>query len=154
MVGEVTPIRYTFSKSEKLCSRKIIAGLHESGFFVSKFPLRINYAYTDLPVSSVQVQVMVTVSKRKFKRAVDRNRIKRILREVYRYRKHPLITLLEQHQQQLAIGIIYTGNHLPEFWDVDSVFEKVFRKLLLAVDEHLSIGPETPPTNIQENPST
>lgn len=133
MTREVTPIRFTFKKSEKLCSKKIIAGLHESGFFVSKFPLRINYVFLENQVMPWPAQAMVSVSKRRFKKAVDRNRIKRMLREIYRHRKHELYACLKDNHKQVAIGIIYTGTQMIEFWDLEKAFHKVYIRLIQAI---------------------
>jgi ribonuclease P protein component len=63
-----------------------------------------------------------SVSAKNFKRAVDRNRIKRKMREAYRLQKSSLQKQLEQNHQHLAVFIIFTGKSLPEF---ESVFEKM-----------------------------
>jgi ribonuclease P protein component len=57
----------------------------------------------------------VGASARIFKKAVDRNRIKRLMRESYRLQKNTLSELLVQHQRVLAIFVIYTGKDLPEY---------------------------------------
>ncbi len=128
-------IKFTLNKTERLSSRKIIAGLYESGFFVSKYPIRINYLYTPLPVPGMHLQAMVSVSKKKFNKAVDRNRIKRLLREIFRHKKHQLYNRLEEKNQFLAIGIIFTGTQTIDYWEMETVFNKVFHKLLVAIDE-------------------
>ncbi len=129
-------IKFTLNKSERLSSRKIIAGLYESGFFVAKYPIRINYQFTDLPVKDMRLQAMFSVSKRKFSRAVDRNRIKRLLREIYRHQKHQLYTRLEDKQLKLAIGVIFTGNQILDYWQMETAFHKTYKKLLQAVDDY------------------
>lgn len=133
-------IKFTLNKTERLSSRKIIAGLYESGFFVSKYPIRINYLFTPLPVPGMHLQGMVSVSKKKFNKAVDRNRIKRLLREVYRHKKHQLYNRLEEQNKFLAIGIIFTGTQMIDYWEMETVFNKVFNKLLAAIDESSEAG--------------
>ena len=79
-------MRLTFGKQEKLKSRKLIERLFEEGKSVKKYPIRLVYLQTD-HTSDLPAQVGFSVPKRHFKRAVDRNRIKRLLREAYRIQK-------------------------------------------------------------------
>lgn len=123
-------MRFTFSKQERLNSEKIIARLYESGFVVSKYPLRVTALVldrTELP-EGIVAQAMINASKRKLKKAVHRNRMKRILRELYRHRKHQLYTLLEKEELGLAVSVIYSGTHVAEFWDLEKSFDKIWRK--------------------------
>lgn len=80
-------MRFTLGKQERLKSKKLIGKLYEEGKVVKKFPLRMVYIQTE-HTSKFPVQVGVSVPKRNFKSAVDRNRIKRLLRETYRKEKH------------------------------------------------------------------
>ncbi len=136
MSSKNSAIKFTLNKTERLSSRKIIAGLYESGFFVAKYPIRINYQFTELPVQDMRLQAMFSVSKRKFSRAVDRNRIKRLLREVYRHQKHQLYSRLEEKQLKLAIGVIFTGNQLLDYWQMETAFNKTYKKLLQAIEDY------------------
>lgn len=68
------------------------------------------------------LQAGFTVSTRHFKKAVDRNRIKRLMRESYRLQKNNLKITLEENHKNLAMFFIYTGNKLPEY---EEVFEKI-----------------------------
>jgi ribonuclease P protein component len=108
------PIRHTFSKDERLSRRKIIEALHERGNSVKSPAIILVYMPCDLPTEH-PAQAMFSASKRLFKRAHDRNRAKRLLREAYRKQKHIVYTSLKAHGQQYALHFIFTGKQLPNY---------------------------------------
>jgi ribonuclease P protein component len=129
-----TKQRYTFKKGEKLKSRKTIEGLFKDGKSFSNFPFRVLWKFIDN--SAAPLQTGFAVSSKHFKKAVDRNRIKRLMREAYRLQKNDLQSLLTQQQRQLAVFIIYVGNDLPEY---DLIFEKtthVLNRLIKIINEN------------------
>lgn len=102
---------FTLSKEERLCSRKLIGQLFNGGTAqsVSSFPLKAVY----MPVQGKdrKASILVSVPKRCFKHAVDRNRVKRQVREAYRHHKQLLAdTMAEDSQQSLAIAFIWTDS--------------------------------------------
>ena len=131
MTQSVLPYRSgkAFGKSEKLKNVNILAGLFGSGVFVSKYPLRANLYFTALPVEGVPAQVVFTASKRKFKRAVDRNFIKRRLREVYRHHKLELYDALTVRGKTLAIALMYTGSELPDYQALERSYKVLQQKI-------------------------
>lgn len=115
----------TFHKSERLCSNVAIEKLFEKGYSLFKYPVKIIW----LPAkwdNNHSVKVVISVSKRRFKRAVDRNRIKRILRECFRLHKS---VLDNTSGRQLYLGIIYTGKELPEWNSVEPIINDLFQRL-------------------------
>jgi len=88
-------MKYTYPKSEKLKSKKTIDLLFSKGKSVSKYPLRLVYVALEEEIDA-KTTVGVSVSKKHFKHAVDRNYYKRILREAYRLNKHLLIDTLQK----------------------------------------------------------
>ena len=88
-------MNFTYPKHEKLKSKITIGLLFTEGKSVSKYPLRLVYHASSL-VNGEKIKMGVSVSKKHFKKAVDRNYFKRILRETYRLNKHLLIDSLEQ----------------------------------------------------------
>lgn len=84
-------MRKTFTKEERLCSKSEIDSLFHSGSSFVVYPYRV--VYSCQPVEVSQIKVIISVSKRRFKRAHDRNRIKRLMREVYRLQKSDYLSL-------------------------------------------------------------
>lgn len=104
---------YKFSKEEKLKSRKLIEKMFAEGKTVSKYPLKLIYIQTELK-DEIKVQAGVSVSKRNFKRAVDRNKIKRLLREAYRLNKNLIFNTI---QFPYALMFLYIGKEFPKNYD-------------------------------------
>ena len=99
----------SYPKKEKLKSKKVIEQLFDEGQSVSAFPLRLVYLQTTFD-DNVIAKTGVSVSKRNFKTAVDRNRIKRLLREVYRLNK---AVYFNNITTQYAFMILYIGKEKP-----------------------------------------
>ncbi|GAA4891911.1 ribonuclease P protein component [Flaviramulus aquimarinus] len=116
----------TYPKKEKLKSKKRIDLLFSEGQSVSAFPLRLVYMPTTFE-GSVIAKTGVSVSKRNFKTAVDRNHIKRLLREAYRLNKADFFNnLTTQH----AFMILYIGKDKPTFAQVETRMKNLFEKFL------------------------
>ena len=123
MAGIASP---TFNKRERIVSRKLIEQLFSKG------SRRIVVMETARVANDVPIQVLVSVSKRHFKHAVDRNRVKRQVREAYRHHKQ-ILTEKVQQEQTLAIAFIWLADELYE----SATVEKSVRKLLGKVAERL-----------------
>lgn len=121
------PMRYTFPKKEKLKSKRLIDRLFAEGESVSVYPLRLIYLRTALP-EDVKVQAGVTVSKRNFKSAVRRNRIKRLLRESYRLNK---AQVFNNSDGTFAFLFLYLGKEMPNFGEVAPKMVALLHKFLI-----------------------
>ncbi|QKX04673.1 ribonuclease P protein component [Aquimarina sp. TRL1] len=116
----------TFGKKEKLKSKKEITLLFSEGKSVSAYPIRLIYSkksQKDLPL----IKAGVSVGKRNFKRAVDRNHIKRLLRESYRKNKY-LVT--EKNTDYFSFLFLYTGKEIPDYAFLESKMKKVLLKFV------------------------
>lgn len=119
----------SYSNKEKLKSKKLIEKMFVEGQSVSVFPLRLVYLETNF-VDGVTIKTGVSVSKRHFKSAVDRNRIKRLMREAYRLNK-PIY--FNNFSTQCAFMILYIGNEKPTFEEVDKAMKQLLEKVLKKV---------------------
>lgn len=108
----VKKIRQTLSKDERLTRKKLIDQLQVDGKSIKTPALILVYRMAELP-THFPAQVMVTASKRLFKHAHDRNRIKRLMREGYRKQKHIVYTSLSERKMQATLLFIFTGKQLP-----------------------------------------
>lgn len=117
----------SFKKAERLKSRKTIGRLfNREGQSFAKFPLRL--VFMEIEENEVPIQFTVSVSKRKFKRAVDRNRVKRQIREAYRLNKQTLIETVEKSGKKYAWMVIFTGSELPDYRQVEKAMKKIIEK--------------------------
>ena len=126
-------MKQTYGKTEKLKSKIIIEKLFTEGKTVSAYPLRLVYLKTAL-TEDVSIQTGVSVSKRNFKLAVDRNRIKRLLREAYRLNKN---THFNSLTSQYAFMILYFGKDIPSYDFVEKKVNILFEKFSKVETENL-----------------
>ena len=121
-------MKHTLGKLERLKSKKLIEKLYEQGSSVKSFPLRMVYLQTK-HTSDFPAQVGFSVSKRNFKSAVDRNRIKRLLRESYRLQKE---ILYDHLQNPYVFMISYLGKEEIKY---EEMYAKMTKLLTLFVAE-------------------
>lgn len=128
---------YTFGKKERLCKHTLIEQLFVGDASQLKaWPLRLMYVLKDRQdEQEAAVQVLVSVSKRYFKRAVKRNRVKRQIRESFRLQRQGLMRVLNLHpQKQLLVAFIWQDDKLH---GTEKVCVKV-KKLLDGLTEKLT----------------
>ena len=95
--------KLTFRKQERLTGEIRIKELFEKGEFLLSYPFRVGYVVA--PKSDVPVKVVISVPKKRFKRAVNRNRIKRLIRESYRLNKKSLYELLGEKGYAIYLAV-------------------------------------------------
>lgn len=98
----------------------------------SIFPLRV--VYLSVEDLDAPVAILISVSKRRFKRAVKRNRVKRQIREAFRKNKHRLTALMQERNEKLVIGFIYLSDRLSNSLEI----EERMQVALMRIEEKLS----------------
>ena len=121
-------MRNTLGKQERLKSKKLIEKLYAEGDSVKNFPLRMMYVQT-VHTSEFPCQVGVSVAKRNYKLAVDRNRLKRLMRETYRLQKQIVYNNLDK---PYVFMISYIGREEIKYEDLYLKMEKL---LTLFIDK-------------------
>lgn len=118
-------MRFTFGKEEKLKSRKQIERLFAEGNMVKEFPILMKFLKID--DNDFPIKAAFSVPKRNFKLAVDRNRIKRLLRETYRLNKYILLNNIEGNY---VIMFIYTDKSEWNYTDLEEKMILLLNKFL------------------------
>ena len=122
--------RYFFGSTQKLKSRTLIQQLFTQGKQISEFPLKAIWMPS---TENHPLQTGVSVSKRYFKKAVDRNKIKRLIREAYRLQKNGLENHLVGGNQQIALFLIYTGKERPSYQQISDCCGVIIKKLVKSI---------------------
>ena len=128
---------YTFRKEERLCSRKYLDLLFKNGSSFLLYPFRVSYLFIDEP-ADVQAQVVINVPKKRYKRAVDRNLLKRRIREAYRLNKEEnFYTPLPTDRGLLLFSIQFVGKDKYEFVFIQKKLIATFKRFqtLIQPDE-------------------
>ncbi|CAM4010712.1 ribonuclease P protein component [Flavobacterium sinopsychrotolerans] len=122
-------MNFTYPKNEKLKSKITIGLLFTEGKSVSKYPLRLVYKAGSFDESE-KIKMGVSVSKKNFKKAVDRNYFKRVLRETYRLNKHLLIDNLDQ---PYSFMFFYQTKDRLTYDEINTKTIQLFEKFLLQI---------------------
>ena len=132
------PKQFTLGRNERLKSRKQIDKLFAEGKSFSVNPFRVYFLVHGPWTMNHGLQFGIGVSSKNFKRAIDRNRIKRLTREAWRLQKNELKELLKASNKQLNVFFIYTGKELPDFAIIKDKVAVALKKLSGKVNENIS----------------
>ena len=136
--------QFTLGKEERLKSRKQIEQLFDKGKSFVVAPFRIYFIVnSESPIQKDESRLKfgTGVSAKNFKKAVDRNRIKRLTREAWRLQKNEIRDKVKETQRQLNVFFIYTGKELPDFTTVKEKVAIALKKLADKIDENISAHP-------------
>lgn len=134
-------------KYERICKENDIKALFDRGMGVSIYPYRVVFLFHRDESRPVTVRVLVSVSKKRFHHAVNRNRVKRLIREAWRRNKAPLYEICEKDNISVDIALVYTAT-------VIHSYEEMLKKTQKAVQEILKKYSSTNPTNHEIHSTT
>lgn len=121
----------TLGKNERLKSRTLINQLFEKGEIIHHYPFKVLYQITNKKDEfKFPAQIAVSVSKRSFKKAVDRNHIKRKMREAYRLNKLQLYNVLHGNDQNLYFFVIYTAKSNLAYQNIEEEMKNLLQKII------------------------
>ncbi len=122
--------RLSFSKVEKLCSKKIIEAIYADGKKIKHYPFILNFLEVpdNLPME-FPVQIVTAVPKRKVRLATGRNRLKRQIREAYRLNKSELIEHVVAADKKLALFLIYIGKANENYTFIEEKLNVLLEKI-------------------------
>lgn len=133
----MTPKIYSFKKEERLCSKKFLTELFDNGSSFLVYPFRVVWKITPHPNQLSLAQVVISVPKKRFKSAVDRNLIKRRTKEIYRVGKEThLYPALNQSNHKIILALSYVGKEIHEFDFLQNKLNSVFKTLILKIKEN------------------
>ncbi|TNF23657.1 MAG: ribonuclease P protein component [Bacteroidetes bacterium] len=118
---------YTFGKTEKLCSRTVINELFRVGRSFSVHPIRVVMLQKE--ESDATAKLLISVPKKRFRKAVDRNHVKRLIRETYRLNKGKLMEKWSTDGKYFALAFVYIGTDIPSYADLNEAMNRIVEKL-------------------------
>ena len=121
--------KFTFKKNERLCSQKIIGNLFQKGNSFTLFPVRIYWQITTSEQFS-PARIAISIPKKKFKKAVDRNLIKRRIKEAYRKNKQNLYHDLKSKNLNIVFILIYLAHDLMAYPELEEEMILTLQKLM------------------------
>jgi len=127
---------YTFKKAEKLNSKVLIEKLFENGRSFTTHPFRVTWLSCSIN-TGFPAQIGFAVPKKNFKRAVDRNKLKRVGREAYRKHKQKLYTYLTEQNKSIIIMLIYTAKEQTKYNVVESKINTIIDRLIKETSNEL-----------------
>lgn len=119
-------LKYTFEKSERIVLKKAIETLYQNGETLFVYPLKVRYIFIENNPENIRAKILISVSKKNFKKAVQRNRIKRLIREAYRLNKYTLTLFSDKH---LNIHFHYVSKNILSFEQIQDSIQQVLTKL-------------------------
>ncbi len=129
-----TAQRYFLKKDDRLKSRKAIEVIFANAKSFSNFPFRVLWLVVE---NEIGLKAGFSASTKNFKKATDRNKIKRLMREAYRLQKNDLTFQLETNNKGLDLFFIYTGKEVPKYNLVYEKMDTVLKRIIKLTNENI-----------------
>ena len=122
--------RNTFPLKEHLKSKSVIEQLYANGSSVTAYPLRAVFLEQDCEKQQPAAVILISVAKKRFRHAVDRNLVKRRLREAYRLNKHSFVETLQQNGRRMAVSILYLDKQHHSYNHLQARLKKLLQMII------------------------
>ena len=119
----------SFPKNERLCGVKLISGMFDEGHSMNVPHMRVIFRITPSGSELPPVRVLISVPKRHFKKAVDRNLMRRRIREAWRRNRDPLLALLEEKGMHADLVLIWTDTEIKTYDIAEKAIKGVIAKV-------------------------
>ena len=129
-------MNFTFPKDSRLCSKILIDKVFLQGNKLYNHPIKVLWLVTDIPEKTA-LQCLISVSKKRFKRANKRNLLKRRIREAFRLNHQALSAFLAVHNIQLAVLILYNANELHKYDVIENKLVSLFNEIIIKIEKSL-----------------
>jgi ribonuclease P protein component len=127
----------SLSEKQRLKAKKAIEVLFGKSHVYGKYPLRILWNIASEESEEAGLKLLVAVPKRRVKKAVQRNRIKRLIREVYRKNKNEADSFFKEKRMECHLGILFIGEPLPTFENINGCLTDLLKRLPLEYEKHI-----------------
>ena len=123
-------------KYERICKENDIKALFDRGVGLSVYPFRVIYMFHRDESHPVTVRLLVSVSKKRFHHAVNRNRVKRLMREAWRRNKAPLYEICEEDNISVDVALVYTATVIHSYEEMLKKAQKAVQEILKRYESH------------------
>lgn len=127
--------QFTLSKAERLSGKNNIDLLFSQGHSFVVYPFRIVYAFLPAEQQESRAAMFVSVPKKKFKRAVKRNLIRRRVKEAYRLNKQLLLPVLEEQKLHVGVAFLYLDREVREYQNIESKMKELLTQFATRLQE-------------------